>query len=123
MNKTTNILKNRKKISFTFVLKLTKTIILTLVVFCLLMNVLYVVGNYQNFQDKSQQIILDTISYTSIITIFLTFPVILESIIRIFTVKKKSDSIKTLILMILAIIIMIFCISFSSFIGYLSKGF
>lgn len=121
MNKTT-IKKNKGKISFTFVLKLTKTIILTMVVFCLLMIVLYIIGNYQNFQDKSQQIILDAISYVSITTLFLTFPVIVESLIRLFTVKKKWNSIGSILLMLVVIIIMICCMSFSSIIEFLSEG-
>lgn len=121
MNKTT-IKKNKGKISFTFVLKLTKTIILTMVVFCLLMIVLYIIGNYQNFQDKSQQIILDAISYVSITTLFLTFPVIVESLIRLFTVKKKWNSIGSIVLMLVVIIIMICCMSFSSIIEFLSEG-
>lgn len=123
MNKTRKFQKNRKKISFTFVLKLTKTIILTLCIFCILMIILYTVGNYQDFQDKSQQIILNTLSYTSIITLFLTIPVIIESTIRLFTVKKKSESIITIILMLITILIMIGCISISSVISFLSQGF
>lgn len=121
MNKTT-IKKNKDKISFTFVLKLTKTIILTTVIFCLLMIVLYIIGNYQNFQDKSQQVILDAISYVSICTLFLTIPVIVENIIRIFTTNKKKECISTILLMILVILIMIGCMSFSSIIEYLSEG-
>lgn len=121
MNKTT-IKKNKDKISFTFVLKLTKTIILTTVVFCLLMIVLYIIGNYQNFQDKSQQVILDAISYVSICTLFLTIPVIVENIIRLITTNKKWECISTILLMILVILIMIGCMSFSSIIEFLSEG-
>lgn len=121
MNKTT-IKKNKDKISFTFVLKLTKTIILTTVVFCLLMIVLYIIGNYQNFQDKSQQVILDAISYVSICTLFLTIPVIVENIIRLITTNKKWECISTIFLMILVILIMIGCMSFSSIIEFLSEG-
>lgn len=115
--------KKNKKISFTFVLKMTKTIILTMVIFCVLLILLYSVGNYQGFGDKSQQIILDTISYSSIITLFLTIPVIVENFIRLFTVKKKKESIISILLMIFAIFAMIGCISFSSIIGFLSEGF
>lgn len=121
MNKSKNM-KNRK-ISFLFVLKLTKTIILSMVVFCALLICLYIVGNYQNFQDKSQQIILNTLSYSSIGTLFLTIPVIVESIIRLFTVSKKKDAVITLILMLVSLILMIGAIGFSSFIGYLAEGF
>lgn len=121
MNKTI-IKKNKDKISFTFVLKLTKTIILTTVVFCLLMIVLYIIGNYQNFQDKSQQVILDAISYVSICTLFLTIPVIVENIIRLITTNKKWECISTILLMILVILIMIGCMSFSSIIEFLSEG-
>lgn len=120
MNKSKN-LKNRK-ISFLFVLKLTKTIILSMVVFCCLLVCLYIVGNYQHFQDKSQQIILNTLSYFSIGTLFLTIPVIVESIIRLFTVSKKKDAIITLILMIISFIITLGTMGFSSFVGFLSEG-
>lgn len=119
-----NKLKNNKnrKISFTFVLKLTKTIIYSMIIFCVLMIILYIVGNYQNFQDRSQQFILDTLSYSSICTLFLTVPVLIESFIRLFTVKKKADSIITIINMIFAILIMLGCMSFSSVVGFLSEG-
>lgn len=120
MNKPKNLKKS--KISFLFVLKLTKTIILSMVVFCCLLIALYIVGNYQHFQDKSQQIILNTLSYFSIGTLFLTIPVIVESIIRLFTVSKKKDSIITLILMIISILITIGSLGFSSFVGFLSEG-
>lgn len=120
MNKT-KITKN-KKISFTFILKLTKTIIYTMLVFCILLIILYVIGNYQNFQDKSQQFILDTLSYSSICTLFLTVPVLIESFIRLFTVKKKADSIITIINMIFSIVLMLLCMSFSSAVGFLSEG-
>lgn len=117
-----NNMKKNKKISFSFITKLANTIIYTLVIFCIMLVILYIVGNYQDFQDKSQQIILTTISYTSIGTIFLTLPVLVENFIRVFTTKNKKESISTILLMLFIVIVMIFCTSFSSILEYLSKG-
>lgn len=105
-----------------FLYKLTLTVISALMFFCIQLILLYILGNYQGFQDKSQQIILTVLSYTSIFVSIITIPVIFELILLIFTEKSKIKHIIYLILMILTII---FCLLFSttsSIIDYLSTG-
>lgn len=105
-----------------FLYKLTLTIIVALLFFCFMIILLYILGNYQGFQDKSQQIILNVVSYTSIFLGFITIPVIIELIIQIFTEPKKIKHVIYLVLMIITILFCILCSATSSIIDYLSMG-
>jgi len=111
-----------KKITTPFLYRITQTVILSFVIFCLFLIILYVVGNFQNFQDLSQQSILHVLFYTSILTSFLTIPVIIEDIIMLITIKIKTGRIISLICMILADIFCIFCILISGAVEVISTG-
>lgn len=112
-----------KKIKTPFLYRITQTIILTLVIFCIFLLILYIVGNFQNFQDESQKIILMVLLFSAILTTFLTVPIFVENIIMLFTLKKKKMRIISLILMILTVIFCTFCIIFCGVIELISEGF
>mgnify|MGYP003445834792 FL=1 len=71
---------NKKKISFTDNLVLTYRKLLSLIVFlflfCLFLCVFYVIGNYKEFLDSSQELILSWLSVSSIVLGFFSFIVI-----------------------------------------------
>lgn len=112
-----------KEINTPFLYRITKTVILSLVIFCLFLIILYVIGNFQKFQDLSQQTILNVLFYSSVLTMFLTFPVMIEDIIMLFIIKRKLGRIISLILTVLGNIFLVFCIILSGAVEILSSGF
>lgn len=106
-----------------FIYKLLSMIIICLIVFCSLLLGLYIMGNFQVFQDKSQTIILKVLSFTGIFTALLLIPLLLENIIMLITEKKKLMYLVRIIFVILAIIFCIICVGLSDIIIYLSEGF
>ncbi len=115
--------KNTKtKFSNTMTYKFTMTINLIFIVFCILLTALYVIGNYQDFQDKSQQIILFFLSYVSIFSTLLSFLLLIETIVKIFTEKYKLRNIINSVMLLLAIIFCISSTGIAGIISYLSTG-
>ena len=115
--------KNTKaKFSNTMTYKFTMTINFIFVVFCILLTALYIIGNYQDFQDKSQQIILFFLSYVSIFSTLLSFFLLIETIVKIFTEKFKFKNIINSILLLLAILFCISSTGIAGIINYLSTG-
>jgi hypothetical protein len=98
------------------------TINLIFIVFCILLTALYVIGNYQDFQDKSQQIILFFLSYVSIFSTLLSFLLLIETIVKIFTEKYKLRNIINSVMLLLAIIFCISSTGIAGIISYLSTG-
>lgn len=123
MAQTDNKKNQNKTETFSFLMRLTTTIITALVIICFLMMIFYIVGNYQNFLDKSQQTILTFISYAAISALFLTIPVTLFKLISLFFEKNRLKTLLHIILCTFSFAFSIFCLSFSSIIDYLSKGF
>lgn len=112
----------KKKFSNSLTYKLSMTIHLIFSVFCLTLVVLYVIGNFQNFQDKSQQIILNSLAYSAIFTALLSIFLVIETIIKIFTEKNKGRNIFNLIYLLLTIIFSVIYIVLSCSINYVSLG-
>ena len=112
----------KKKFSNSLTYKLSMTVHLIFSVFCLTLVVLYVIGNFQNFQDKSQQIILNSLAYSAIFTALLSIFLIIETIIKIFTEKNKGRNIFNLIYLLLTIIFSAIYIVLSCSINYVSLG-
>ncbi|MCR4632229.1 MAG: hypothetical protein K5786_11420 [Treponema sp.] len=98
------------------------TINLIFVVFCILLTALYIIGNYQNFLDKTQEIILSLLSYVSIFSALLSFLLLIESIVKIFTEKYKIRSIIYSFLLLLSIIFCVSSTGIAGIISYLSMG-
>lgn len=113
----------KKRIKTPFLYRITQTVVLSLLIFSFFLIILYVVGNFQNFQDKSQKTILNVLLFTSILTSFLTIPIIIENIIMFFTIKQKKNRIISLIFMSFTIIFCAFCIIFCGAIELISEGF
>ncbi|MCR4741501.1 MAG: hypothetical protein K5866_01330 [Treponema sp.] len=106
-----------------FIYKLLSMIIICLIVFCSLLLGLYIMGNFQIFQDRSQTIILKVLSYTGIFTALLSIPLLIENIIMLITEKEKIKYVIRILWVCLAIIFCILCVGLSDIIIYLSEGF
>ena len=91
-------------------------------VFCLTLIALYIIGNYQNFQDSSQKTILNVLAFSSIFTTLLSFILVIETIIKLITEHKKARGVFNLIYLIITIILSILCIAVSCAIDYISLG-
>ncbi len=103
--------------------KIVKLITVCLSIFNILLFAFYIVGNYQNFQDSSQEIILTTLLYSSILNFLLSIPVIIENIFMIITKQNIKKGIISLLLMVLNMIFNLACIVISAVISFLASGF
>ena len=117
---------NKKKISFTDNLVLTYRKLLSLIVFlflfCLFLCVFYVIGNYKEFLDSSQELILSWLSVSSIVLGFFSFIGLIVNILLIIKKIKIKNRIPAFLLMIFFILFSIFANMFSYLVNYLSLG-
>lgn len=113
---------SKKIISNLIVYKVSMTVDFVFFLFEIILLLLYFIGNYQNFQDSSQQFILKILFFSSIFTSIFSFLLLIESIIKIFSEKQKGKSIFNSVFLIISIIFSIFSMEFSNIIIYLSEG-
>lgn len=113
---------SKKIISNSNVYKISTAINLIFVIFCLFLLLLYFIGNYQDFQDSSQNFILKTLFYSSVFNAIFSFLLLVESVLKIFSETKKTRLIINSIFLIFGIAFAVFCIEFSNVIIYFSKG-
>lgn len=117
---------NKKKISFTDNLVLTYGKLLSLIVFlflfCLFLCVFYVIGNYKEFLDSSQKLILSWLSVSSIVLGFFSFIGLVVNILLVIKKNKIKNRIPAFLLMIFFILFSIFANVFSYLVNYLSLG-
>ena len=113
---------SKKIISNLIVYKVSMTVDFVFFLFEIILLLLYFIGNYQNFQDSSQQFILKILFFSSIFTSIFSFLLLIESIIKIFSEKQKGKSIFNSIFLIISFIFSIFSMEFSNIIMYLSEG-
>ena len=113
---------SKKIISNSIVYKISMTIDFVFFLFGIILLLLYFIGNYQNFQDSSQQFILKILFFSSFFTSIFSFLLLIESIIKVFSENKKVKHIINSIFLIFCIIFGLFCMEFSNIIMYLSEG-
>ena len=80
---------SKKLFSNTLTYKVSMTLNLVITVFCIILITLYIIGNYQNFQDENQQWILTLLSYVAIFNSLFSIVLTVETAIKIFTEKQK----------------------------------
>ena len=98
------------------------TLNFAITVFCVILIALYIIGNYQNFQDENQQWILSVLSFAAIFNSLFSVLLMVETTIKIFTEKHKIKNLINLVMLIASGIFCIFCTGTSNIIGYLSGG-
>lgn len=113
---------SKKLISNSLTYKFSLIICLTLLLFSLILIGLYIIGNYQNFQDQTQQFLLELLSYIAIFNAILSILLIVESIFKIALENRKVKSVINLFFLIITFIFELFSLEISTVISYLSKG-
>jgi len=98
------------------------TLNLAITAFCIILITLYIIGNYQGFQDENQQWILSILSYIAIFNSLFSIVLTIETGIKIFTEKQKVKNIINMIALILSALFCIFCTGTSNIISYISGG-
>lgn len=122
MAKNINFKYAKKIFSNTLTYKLTFTLNIILAIFCVILVTLYILGNYQGFQDNSQSIILQTLSYVALFNTLLSVFLLVETVIKIFTEKRKFRLIVNAIYLFFAILIGSIFTTFSNVISFLARG-
>lgn len=113
---------SKKIFSNTLTYKVSMTLNLAITAFCIILITLYIIGNYQGFQDKNQQWILSILSYIAIFNSLFSIVLTIETGIKIFTEKQKVKNIINMIALILSAFFCIFCTGTSNIISYISGG-
>ena len=117
----------KKKMGLTDNLVLTYRKIFSLIVFlflfCLFLCVFYVIGNYKEFLDSSQELILSWLSVSSIFMGFFSFTGLVVNVLLMIKKIKIKNRIPAIFLMIFFILFSILSNVFSYLINYLSLGF
>jgi hypothetical protein len=113
---------SKKLLSNTLTYKFSMTINLAVTFFCIILITLYIIGNYQGFQDENQQWILSILSYAAIFNSLFSLVLTVETTIKIFTEKNKIKNSINLIILIASAIFCIFCTGTSNIISYISGG-
>jgi len=113
---------SKKLLSNTLTYKFSMTLNFAITVFCVILITLYIIGNYQEFQDENQQWILSVLSFAAIFNSLFSVLLIVETAIKIFTEKHKVKNLINLLILIASAIFCIFCTGTSNIIGYLSGG-
>lgn len=113
---------SQKFFSNAFIYRFFMTLNFTFTVFCLILSILYIIGNYQSFQDSSQKLIITIASFSSSFNLLLSAILIIETIFKVFTENHKIKSIFRILFLLLTIILCFVCMELSSIISYLSAG-
>ena len=113
---------SKKLISNTLTYNVSLTLNLAITVFCIILITLYIIGNYQNFQDENQQWILSLLSYAAIFNSLFSIVLAIETAIKIYTEKQKIKNTINLIALIASAIFCSFCTGTSNIISYVSGG-
>ena len=113
---------SKKLISNTLTYKFSLTLNLAITFFCIILITLYIIGNYQNFQDENQQWLLTILSYAAIFNSLFSLVLTVETAIKLFTEKQKIKNLINMLALIASAIFCIFCTGTSNIISYISGG-
>lgn len=122
MKNNTRFKYSKKLFSNTLTYKVSMTLNLVITVFCIILITLYIIGNYQNFQDENQQWLLTLLSYVAIFNSLFSLLLTLETLIKIFTEKQKLKNIINMLALAASAVFCIFCTGSSNIISYISGG-
>jgi len=114
--------KKRRSFPIVFLSKLTRNSIFLILVICALLFVLYMIGNFQNFIDKSQLRIISVLSVTATgLCITSVIGLILE-LIFVFLKEKKTSSYLSILFFVFSFAAGFALITFSAVIRRISTG-
>lgn len=113
---------SKKLLSNTLTYKFSMTLNLAITVFCIILITLYIIGNYQNFQDENQQWLLSILSYAAIFNSLFSILLTVETAIKIYTEKQKFKNVINLIMLIISAVFCLFCTGTANIISYIAEG-
>ncbi len=113
---------SRKLFSNTLTYKVSMTLNLAITTFCIILITLYIIGNYQDFQDENQQWLLSVLSYISIFNSLFSIVLTVETAIKLFTEKQKIKNCINMLMLIFSAVFCIFCTGTANIISYISGG-
>ncbi|MCR5189580.1 MAG: hypothetical protein K6C97_11650 [Treponema sp.] len=113
---------SKKLFSNAFIYRFFMTLDITFTVFCIILSILYVIGNYQSFQDSSQKLIISVASLSATFNLLLSIILTIETIFKLFTEHHKIKHIMNILFLLLTIVFCFACMELSSIITYLSTG-
>lgn len=102
--------------------RFTKSLIFISLSFEIIMFLLYLMGNYQSFLDKTQLLILKTLSINSIISFVICFSAIIEMIFLIILKDFKISNLLRIIPVFLVLIFNVIILAYSTIVIHLSEG-
>ncbi len=114
--------KKNYKFPFVFLSRLTRNAAFVLLLICIFLFLLYMIGNYQAFEDKTQLLILSILSFCAIVLCIMTFLSFLQEAVFLFILKKKTGTIFSMLFFLFMLVLGIFFIVFASVIRRLSLG-
>lgn len=107
---------------FTFLSKLFRNSVLIVLMICCLMTLLYLIGNFQAFTDKTQLRILLVLSIMASSLVMMAFLGFVLEIVFIFLKNKKTVSFLSILFFIFSILMGCSFIAFSTIIRRLALG-
>lgn len=113
---------SKKLFSNTLTYKFSLTLNLAITAFCIILIALYVIGNYQNFQDENQEWLLSLLSFVSIFNCLFSIVLSVETVIKLFTEKQKLKNIVNIVILTASAIFCFFCTGTSNIVSYISGG-
>ena len=116
------LISNTLTYKFSLTLNLIFSIKYFINIFCIILITLYIIGNYQNFQDENQQWLLAILSYAAIFNSLFSLVLTVETAIKIFTEKQKIKNTINMLALIASAVFCIFCTGTSNIISYISGG-
>ncbi len=116
-----NIEKSWQNSAF-WLFRLTRTSVFIMFFFCILLFLFYLIGNYQNFMDKTQLLILSALAFSSILEVVLSFLGIIEIIFFMIANKFSVKNLFSLLFMLLSLIMSIIFVIYSVIIKRIATG-
>lgn len=113
---------SKKIFSNTLTYKVSMTLNLAITAFCIILITLYIIGNYQDFQDENQEWLLTVLSYAAIFNSLFSILLTVETAIKIFTEKQKVKKIINMLALMISAVFCIFCTGTANIISYISGG-
>ena len=102
--------------------KLASSMVFIWFTFEIILFLFYLIGNYQNFLDKSQLLILQLLSFSAVITFVLCFCSLVILLFMIILRIYKLTNILRILPILLALVINLVFLSYSTIITQLSGG-
>ena len=116
------ISKKKRVFPYAILGKLTRNSIILDFLICLLLFSLYLIGNFQDFTDKTQLRILSVLSVAAAVLCILSFFGIVIEIVFVFMKSLKTPALFSIILFIFTLIIGIGLIGFATVVRRIAVG-